>query len=296
MAKASGPALFDLLDQEQVRAPRTSDSGPAVYDRGVEKLPSRASALQADRRSLAVEGEQPLVLRAGERRPGSGIGTTNRKVETGKTPPWVEVDDERVKLTLTSVRAAIVVFVLLIGLLAAFELGRSRGQHSGFAQGFHAGRDSFTSEALSEIEAARNLPPATEVINSLLVGSDSAGALSTRAAEGSGDQRRTASGPAQWIPGHTYIVAQGFQRGREADAQRAREFLASHGIETELIRFDSGAMQLITTRGFNRSDPAQRSLADQWLQKVHAAGVAYFASGGGYKLDGYFATFTGDRW
>jgi len=91
-------------------------------------------------------------------------------------------------------------------------------------------------------------------------------------------------------------VAQGFAAGREADAEEARVFLAANGVDAAVVPLDSGGTRLITTQGFNRNDPTQRTLADQLIDRIRALGAEYYRSGGGYKLEGYFATLKGDRW
>ncbi|MCH8146823.1 MAG: hypothetical protein IH987_02380 [Planctomycetes bacterium] len=57
-----------------------------------------------------------------------------------------------------------------------------------------------------------------------------------------------------------------------------------------------GSIQLITTQGFNRRDPAQKQMAAAALEEVHKIGKLFYAQGGGYKLKGYFKTLKGDAW
>ena len=94
----------------------------------------------------------------------------------------------------------------------------------------------------------------------------------------------------------TYIVAQEFAPGREEDARRAGAFVGERGIAVDIVRLDGGAMQLITLQGYNHKDAAQKKLADELLKKQRAAGAEYFASGGGYKLEGYYRTLKRDKW
>lgn len=278
-------ALFDLLD------------GGAAGSGGIAPVRSNPSASgpAADAPRSAVSGEQPVVL--GSARTGSGRSdAAHGGVASGSAArqPLFEFQDDCVRLTLTSVRTAVVVFLAIAVIVGAFELGGSRAHKTGFASGFEAGRASYTADTMSEIQAARLGPVSPDVV---------AGLLTTRPAtvlgayqQAVGETTSSDAGETAWIPGHTYIVAQGFSAGRDADATQAQPFLASRGVETILVRFDSGASQLITVQGFNRTNPTQRTLADKLLERVHDAGADYFASGGGYRLEGYFATFKGDRW
>ena len=92
------------------------------------------------------------------------------------------------------------------------------------------------------------------------------------------------------------FLAQEFAAGQTESAREARAFLAKHGVETAMVIQPGGSVQLITTQGFNRSDPAQRKMAATALEEVHKIGKRFYAQGGGYKLNGYFKTLKGDAW
>jgi hypothetical protein len=202
------------------------------------------------------------------------------------------MDGERIRFSLTSLTAAVAIFGLLILVLGAFEFGRRLGDQGGFRRGHAAGRVSYSADAMSEIEAARRQPPASGLVETLRPGSAGralqSGTVSGETAEGSGGSI--------WVRDYTYIVVQEFSVGREEDARQAQAFLAENDLGTEIVKYPSGAIQLITTQGYNRKDPTQRRLADQLQERVHALGVQYFAAGGGYRLEGYFKSLKGDTW
>jgi len=212
--------------------------------------------------------------------------------------PMVEVEGDQIRLSLTSVTLAVVIFAVLIALLGVFALGRRAGDAGGFARGFEAGRASYAADAMSEIEAARQQPPATELVGSLLTEpiQDQPVPTPSSSVEETQPAAVSAAPETPWISGYTYIVAQEFSAGRRDDAVKAKAFLVERGIDTALIELSTGSMQLITTQGFDRDDPAQRRLADEFLARVHAAGAAFFARRGGYKLEGYFKKLKGDTW
>jgi len=62
------------------------------------------------------------------------------------------------------------------------------------------------------------------------------------------------------------------------------------------VRLPGGAIQLITKQGYNQKDSTQRQLAENLLEREHRIGREYFASGGGYRLEGYFKTLKGVTW
>lgn len=264
----SGTALFDLLNDEQAQkeAPakvpdwwNSSASGPA---------PPPAAAEPPNTELGAVE----LAARVNE---GSG-----------RDIPFIEMEDARIRISLTSVSTAVVVFTGLVVVLGAFELGKRQAGEAEFRRGVLAGRESFQADTLSEIEAARQQPPATELVQDLLL--QPAGQTADR-------DGRAADAP-RWIRGHTYIVVQEFVRGQADAAARAQAYLLEHGLSTQRIAYPSGSVQLITTQGFNRSDPTQRAMADKLLARVRALGASYFSGGGGYRLEGYFKTLKSDAW
>ena len=267
-----GPALFELLKDED------------VANDGALKAPAprsglrRGGSLPAPSRPSPLERESPPVVAA------SPIFE-----ESGDRPRMIELDGERIRISLTSVSAAVVVFVAALVAFALFEFGRLDGVESGYASGYGDGRVSFAAEAESEIEAARAQPPATELVSDLLrepvALGNSAGAV----------VGEPSAGP-RWVRGHTYVLVQEFSAGREADAESAKAFLSQHGVDTEAIHRRGGSVQLITTKGFNRNESAQQQMADEFLRKIHAIGANYYASGGGYKLEGYFKKLTNDQW
>lgn len=206
--------------------------------------------------------------------------------------PFIAMDGERIRVSFTSFTGAITVFVTLVILLGVYELGRDRGHRAGIRQGYESGQSSFSSQVMDDIEAARNQPPATHVVQSLLANPNSGRRNNTAA----GRRMDLTTQGAQWVRDYTYIVVQEFGKDYKDDATRAQSFLQSKGIATERITTPSRSIQLITLQGFNRNDRTQRVMADQLLNKVHKIGTAYFASGGGYRLQGYFKTLKNDSW
>lgn len=259
-----GPALFDLLPRERGR---------------------RGTTRETPAENPGAMG-QPSV-------DGAGGGTVEGMPQashgaTAERKALFELVGDRVHLSMTSVTGAVLVFALLLLLGAVYTVAYQSGVRVGVKHGYEEGRVAYTADAISEIEQARRQPPATHLISGLL---DDA-AAATRA---NGDQAGAAA-VTKWIRDHTYIVVQEFLPGRADDALKAQAFLAREAVETEIVQYPSGSIQLITARGYNRDDPTQRQLANQLLEKVHRVGEAYFASRGGYKLEGYFKTLKSDSW
>lgn len=275
-SKQSGPALFDLLGPTQEDVNRSL------------RVPEQAGARSTEPVAAETPPPERAIVPGRPRAPGARPGPSP-PTSSRRRRPLMEFDDECVHLSLTSVRAAVAVFVLLVGLLGVYELGRTNGRVSGFGDGHRAGRASFEADATSEVEAARHRPPASHLVEGLL--QSDPGSTEAQAPDNS-----TRENAASWVQGHTYVVAQEFAPHAHADVEQARAFLRSKGIDTTAIALDTDWFQLITTQGFDRSDPVQRDLADRLLAKVHEAGIAYYADGGGYKLEGYFKTLRKQSW
>ncbi len=272
-----GPALFDLLEDHPIDGGLAAGSPP-------RRVPARPAGL-AERatRPVAASASAPPSVE------------TARNVDLRGGRAW-QVDGRRVHISLTSASSALVLFVIVLLVTAAAVSGRRSGLKEGHRVGYEAGRAAFAAELDDEIDGVRRQPPQPELIAALTeseqrrsipaAGPESASAVPS---QGSRESRG-------WVPGHTYVVVQEFLPSAAADATPAREFLAQHGISTTPVRYRSGAIQLITDQGYNHRDPGQKRLAEQLLDKVRAVGAKYFASGGGYKLEGYFRTLKAEGW
>jgi hypothetical protein len=195
-------------------------------------------------------------------------------------------------VSFSSTTAAIAVFVGMAVVLGAFELGSRGGYEDGVRIGHEAGRASYAAEAVSEIEEARRRPPATHLVSGLLADSAPSAAEPVESSKGATSDAVETT----WVCGYTYIVAQEFAANRAEDAQCAQRFLAERGITTAVVGLPNGAIQLITTEGYNHKDPTQKRIAEQMLEKERGIGAEYYAAGGGYRLNGYFKTLKGHQW
>ena len=289
-----GPALFELLQGDRTQ-------------RAEILLPPGLRVVGSEPEDHDDEGHQVDTV-AERLRPTAEIAQPtdgHRAVEPKEG--FVELDGDRLRLNLTPVSAAVSLFAICLVILGAFVFGQRRGDKAGFLRGYAGSRESAAAGSSDAIEAARNQPPATHLMESLLKESPERGIGDNRSGERSmaglapttASAARIAESPRNevtgWVRDHTYIVAQEFSTGREDDVRRAQGFLVDRGIGCEIVRLDSGAMQLVTTQGFDHKDAAQKKLADELLKKVRAAGAEYFASGGGYKMEGYYKKLKSDQ-
>ncbi len=297
-----GTALFDLLAEKD---PRTVEALEAPPGTGLRGQVAHAPEVKSPAAGIAGQGPALAPLQPGPPR-GSAV----------------ELEGERIRLTLTSWTAAIVAFVGIAVVILAFEIGRRFGDDAGFDRGHASGREAYLADTLDEIETARQQPPSTDLISSLLqvpeakperVVPDRAATPTERPAETTAarpesnrakratrpetvPRQRTAKSRSNWIRDYTYIVAQEFSAGRDEDARRAQDFLGDNGVRTELVHYPSGSIQLITLQGYNRNDSTQKRMSQKLLDKVHSIGRNYFSQGGGYRLEGYFKKLKGESW
>ena len=260
-----GRALFDVLGDEESDNSTILKLPPAPGEHEVRESDSVADVATIERLKIANAPDAGRLI---------------------------ELDHDRIRVSLTSKSAAVVFFVVLLLVVGVFEVGRRSGRDAGFSAGYRDGRASFAADAVGEIEAARAQPPSSHLVNGLLLTPAEAPETAPVAEQPS----KVEGGGPQWLRGYTYIVAQEFSAEHADHVADAQAYLAQQGIAATPVRFDNGSVQLITIQGFNRRVVAQRRMADELLEKLHAAGRKYYASGGGYKLEGYFKTLTGERW
>ncbi len=263
-----GEALFDKLSRE----------GGEISD--FLRQGSRWSRRRADHE------QDPRPCESGLR-----LVASRDRFEDGET--WICLEGQCLRVRLAARGGAILLFLGVVLLASCFVVGRSSGRQAGLRIGFEQGQASVEAAPPSEIELARAMPAVSGLVEDLLPGAPAHSQPAVISAP-------SASGPRgvgqQWIRGHTYVVAQEFRAGHKVDAQAAQDYLAVKGIPTAVVRFPSGSLQLITTQGFDRGKASQRKLADKLLAKVHGVGKKYYASGGRYRLQGYFRKLTAQSW
>lgn len=276
-SKRGGPALFELLQGNRFRR---DDPEVQTHLRVVHHEPESTedSDVGSDGDGGAIRAEKSTL---------------------------VQVKEDRLHLALTPLSAAAIVFVLSVVVLGVYLVGRQRGENSAVLQGIAQG-DAATADS---VEAARMQPPAPHLVESLIEGSSKAPPAKNREAQRPATRNAEPAvatpaadvelppGPRHgWVRDYTYIVAQEFGAARMDDARAAQHYLASRGFPAEIVKLDSGPLQLITLDGYNHKDAAQKKKADEVLKRQRAAGVEYFATGGGYKLEGYYKTLKKDQW
>lgn len=293
----TGPALYELIrkagergEQGRLDTPKWWRSSPE--EARLAKLPQiKRPADTADR--IAERTPKPPIR----------VSTTPEPVETAGDEPVqprtaVEFQGGQLVVSLNTVAAAAVIVGLLVLVAGVFLAGRNIGFGSGLEEGYQTGLDSIRADTADEIEIAR-LKAATDENLFADVGDSpltpgQRGALpvaeSAKAAE-------TPDGVAEWIRGYTYIAVQDFGVGQRQAALDAQAFLRERGVDTSIVELSgSFPYRLVTTRGYNRTDPAQKQRQDGFQSQLEAMGREYSKAGGRYALKGYLVTLTQDSW
>ena len=213
----------------------------------------------------------------------------------------VAIDGPRLVLSLSSFSAGAAVFVLFALLVAAYWIGQASGLDQGLAQGFKNGQESIQATALDDIEAARVSQPSRE----LFAGMPSS-PVRAEPALPENAKRSGLTGPAAeeqvkqpaLVRGHTYIVVQEFLAEDRASAESARQFLQERGVPTIIVPSKgnrSYKYHLVTQKGFNCDDPAQKERCNEYHEKIRKLGDLFKQAGGRYDLQGYQKKATADR-
>ena len=269
MAAKDGPALFELMRKKRAaegEAPATptpeADSQPCESQPGE---PARAPEAQSEPTAAAEPGPTEPI-------------------------PLLELAGEHLRISLTSVSAAVALGLLLVLLAVAYEVGHGAGWDAGFVEG----QASFEASTASEIEAAASRPAEPELVEELLLTPvDESPAEEAGEAAGVPVLTDAYGAPFVQVPGDTYVVVQEFRTGDLEDARLAQEFLRLREVNTALVAGPAGTWRLLSTQGHNYRDPAQKEQGQELLSRIRAIGEQYRAAGGRYGLQGYPKTYTG---
>ncbi len=268
-----GLALFELLKDGEL-----SGEPPDAPDSR-----QRTTETAGGPGSPAAEAKRPAQPERVGPREGAGAPPG------GENLPLVEVIGGQVRVSLTSVGLAVVVFVVGVLLFGAYWLGLGVGVERGEQAGYQAA-------VQDDIQAGRAELPTDGLFDGVgaspvTYGSDSPTRASTA------PQWADDGGGVPWVTGYTYIVVQDFRADAREDALTAQQYLRDNGVEAELIELGGDwKYRLIAAQGFNRDDPVQREQADRFLSQVRSLGEAYFKAGGRYRLEGYFKKLTAETW
>ena len=255
MPSKEGPALFELIRQD---APgRTTEPGSAA--------PAPTEPASPSAKPEAPAGQKPASVPKAPASPSASRAPAVRL-------PLVELTGEHIRISFTSITAAVTVGVAALVLMGAHEFGR----RSGYVEG----QQSYQARTQQAIDAAA-APLAPELL---------AGVGEAASAEESPLQDAHGR-PWTPVPGTTYIVVQDFKEGHLEDALDAQAFLRGHDVNTVLAQLQSGALRLLTTRGHDFGDDAERAQSKQLMERIRALGDDYRKTGGRYGLQGYAMTY-----
>lgn len=282
-----GPELFEVLQKGPLpekqfevpgwwssRAGRRGKAESAGIDLGVDST-DHADAPRGESTGKLAEPRDDV-------RAGAGADRT------------IELEGSRLRISLTSFSAAILIATGLMLLAVSYRIGQDRG--------FQAGRASYESGVLDEIQRTRLEPPNRELLAGLQQPVAGAGdpppARSSAGftVEADPTEVSASAGPV-WVRGHTYINVQDFRPGTGDDAERVQAFLREHRIETAIIPLEGGWRRLLTTQGYNNDDQAQRGLNEALLGRICSLGLLYQKDGGRYDWQSaFFKKLTKDSW
>ncbi len=175
----------------------------------------------------------------------------------------------RVQISLNPIQASVFGGILLIALIASFELGRGFGKGSSTAAG---GPDAL-SAALKE-------KPNGAVLSSpgnVEVPPPRAGNAAVPAAKSSGTANAAVGGADQsggLVPGRHYVVLDTYKRDHLKSAEHTRDWLLSaHKIETMVYSsMNKDTYVLITRAGFDYSTPGEKEKCEQLVEHFKALG------------------------
>lgn len=299
----TGPALYELIHKGSEGAERGRLETPKWWRSGPQEAPPAKGAppQKAPAVKRPIPREEPVAERDPE--PPVRVAQAPKPVETATHEPVkagaaVEFEGGRLVVSLNTVAAAAVIVGLLLMVAGAFLAGRNAGFENGLAEGYQTGRDSIRAETTDEIELARMSAATDENLFA-----DAGESPVTRGERGSSPAAESAKvgelpdGVVEWIRGYTYIAVQDFRASAHQAALDTQAFLRERGVDTSIVELSGDyPYRLVTTRGYNRTDPAQKRRQDAFQAQLEALGREYLKAGGRYALKGYPVTLTRDTW
>ena len=293
----TGPALYELIrkaseggGQGRLDTPKWWRSGPP--DARLAKLPLVKRPVATAEEAAERDPEPPVRVTQAPQLAEEAVN------EPGKARTTVEFEGGRLVVSVNTVAAAAIIVGLLVLVAGAFLAGRNVGFDNGLAEGYQAGLESIRAETTDEIELARSKAVSDENLFADVGESPvSRGHQGSSPATESAKPRETPDGVVEWIRGYTYIAVQDFGVGERQAALDAQAFLRERGANTSIVELSGNyPYRLVTTRGYNRTDPAQKQRQDAFRTQLEAMGSEYSKAGGRYALKGYLVTLTQDSW
>ena len=293
----TGPALYELIrkaseggGQGRLDTPKWWRSGPP--DARLAKLPLVKRPVATAEEAAERDPEPPVRVTQAPQLAEEAVN------EPGKARTTVEFEGGRLVVSVNTVAAAAIIVGLLVLVAGAFLAGRNVGFDNGLAEGYQAGLESIRAETTDEIELARSKAVSDENLFADVGESPvSRGNRGSSPATESAKPRETPDGVVEWIRGYTYIAVQDFGVGERQAALDAQAFLRERGADTSIVELSGNyPYRLVTTRGYNRTDPAQKQRQDAFRTQLEAMGSEYSKAGGRYALKGYLVTLTQDSW
>lgn len=285
MAKKYAPALFEVMNRQKntgkLGVPKwwkpaaaspseaAGETGevrpePTVSDSPLDLAPAQeleAGRTAADREPAAehppaVQPSGPHALR--RREAGEGQNASDAGEPGSGRMPAVWLESGRVHMVLSPMHAAVLGGVLLIVLLASYQLGRGvSGQVATAGAG----------DGLTLLDQKPN--------PSVLEQPDG---RAERAGERSAplevaDRTDTAPPQDELIVGLRYVVLDTYAEKDLASAEFVRNWLREvHNIPTVLMRRKDKSYRLIGTRGFDDSIPGQKEACKGYIEKIKSLG------------------------
>ncbi|MBI1826720.1 MAG: hypothetical protein HY287_17660 [Planctomycetes bacterium] len=272
----NGPALFELLEEQS-----------SLFKPLSEKI------WRATRKPRTKSIDQPVPQPETHR-----FEITTDPQRSGSS--WISLEGDRIRITFSSLTAAIVLFLFSLSLLLAFGWGARRGETRGLQRGLAAQSQASDPVRQDEISAVRERKPSSELIKDIAVGPQNPVIQASKPVIAPKELPAHSTAQEQaapnWVKDRTYIVAQEMPASAMASAQTAQEFLVRGGVQTTIIKPNDRTLLLVTTHGYNHKDGAEKHQSEQLLDRIRALGTEFYAAGGGYKLEGYYRTLKRDAW
>jgi hypothetical protein len=251
--RKQSPALFELLDSgkkspssDQLALPKWWKS-----DQQSAQLPPQeaesASKSAAETSPQEVERQQGTAPRAATSPEPVRPMTASPPPAAGPNPPMASLENGRLNLSLTPVTTAVITGVLLLALVASYQVGAiGKSQKNPVAK----------QDSAADVSEAMGLDSGNELLD-VPEQRETPRNVSSAARNSSGQNAQMASAGAgtrdlasTWKKGWYYVWMETFDAEHLSNAKRAQRWYSQHGVDAWREQTSSGKWRLITRKGF----------------------------------------------
>jgi hypothetical protein len=256
--RKQSPALFELIGKnkksqssDQLALPKwwKSDQQSAQPEEKREQTDQESASTSDSTGSSPQEAPEPqeTTTQTSPSREPVRPPSASPPPTAGPNPPMASLDHGRLNLSLTPVTTAVVAGLILLALVASYQLGSmgssesdqvaSKAQDS--AADVSKDMGMAANDEVLDVDQQRQTPRNVESA------AQNPGGQTAQQASAGGN-----AGMDSWREGWYYVWMETFDQQHLSNAKRAQQWFSEHGVDTWREKMESGKWRLISRKGF----------------------------------------------